>query len=433
MTDKFDMETIKNTKQTVVIFEDAGYVNLLPLVYWRGVFDLKCGICSLKERIERVMGIEKPLLYVRDYLAECIAEKDYGSCMTTMNPQSHQSVLFVNGRALLMDAIPDAPANQVGLAADGKQIAWVRADAALAAKIDAAAFLDAARLERLLDGVQRCRTPIRLMDWSWDLVNHNEAALEADWKTYGGPDHAGRICSGVHMLGQDHIAIGTRTVIKPCVTLDAENGPIMIDRDVTIRPNCTLEGPLYIGPGSLIQPGAVINEGVSIGPVCKVGGELEASIIHAYSNKQHDGFLGHSYIGQWVNLAADTINSDLKNTYGPVRVKVNGRDVDSGCMFVGLTMGDHSKTSVNTKFSTGCVIGFACSVFYSGFVTGFLPSFHWLTDQGRQRAIVEKTLDIAERVMARRKVTLTDAMSRLFVKIPALAGRYEYDSMQDDH
>lgn len=408
-----------------MIFEDAGYENLLPLVYWRAVFDLKCGIISLKDRISRTQGLTEPILYVRDYLMDCITEKDYGTCTTTVTPQDHQTVLFINGRALLTEPIADGPVNQVGFSADGKQIAWVRTDAALAKKIDSASFLDTQTTARLLEGLEHCRTPIKLMNYPWDLVNHNEAALETDWAHYGGPDHAGRICSGVHLLAQDHIAIGTGTVIKPCVTLDAENGPIMIDRDVTIRPNCTLEGPLYIGPGSLIQPGAVINEGVSIGPVCKVGGELESSIIHAYSNKQHDGFLGHSYIGEWVNLAADTINSDLKNTYGPIRVKINGRPVDSGCMFVGLTMGDHSKTSVNTKFSTGCVIGFACSVFYSGFVPTFLPSFHWLTDDGPKLAIIEKTLDIAERVMARRQITMTDAMRRLFVKIPELSAGYE--------
>ena len=106
----------------------------------------------------------------------------------------------------------------------------------------------------------------------------------------------------------------------PCVVLDAEEGPIYIGRNVKISPHTSIQGPCYIGDNTLIQANAVIRENTSIGPVCKVGGEIEASIIHSYSNKQHDGFLGHSYLGQWINIAADAINSDLKNTYGSVRV-----------------------------------------------------------------------------------------------------------------
>ena len=207
--------------------------------------------------------------------------------------------------------------------------------------------------------------------------------------------------------------------------LDAEHGPIFISEDVTVSANASLEGPCYIGSGSLIQPGAVLRDGMSIGPRCKVGGELESSILHGFSNKQHDGFLGHSYVAEWVNLAADTVNSDLKNTYGTIRVPINGVEVESGLMFVGLTMGDHSKTGIGQMFPTGSVVGFGCNVATCEFAPRFVPSFTWLTPKGAEPYDVERCLGVARRVMARRQVELTKAHEGLFRSVATWAGRWE--------
>src|SRR5262249_54025468 len=152
-----------------------------------------------------------------------------------------------------------------------------------------------------------------------------------------------------------HVAAGA--TIKPGVVLDADHGPIHIDRDALIEPNAVLQGPCYIGPGSIIRPGAAIRENTTIGPVCKVGGEVEASIFQGYANKQHDGFLGHSFVSPWANLGADTVTSDLKNTYGTIRVHLNGVGVESGQQFIGSIIGDHAKTGIGTILPTGCVLG----------------------------------------------------------------------------
>lgn len=397
----------------VVLFEDGAYVRLLPLVYCRAVFDLRCGARTLRQRACQMLGVDQPILYVRDILHRFMAQQNGGQLARRVDGPS--PTLFVNGRCFLTEAIKPTRLNMV--ARRGRQVAYVWADAELAATLTADVFLDADKLDQALAHLPETQTDLTLIEYPWNLVHRNIEALEADWQLLDVGGIEGTIYSGAHLLARENIAIGRGAVIKPGTVLDAEKGPIIIGDAVTIKPNCTLEGPLYIGPGSLIQPGSVISEGVSIGPVCKVGGELESSIIHGYSNKQHDGFLGHSYIGQWVNLAADTINSDLKNTYGPVRVPINGRAVDSGEMFVGLTMGDHSKTSVNTMFSTGSVVGFGCSVFTSGFAPLFLPSFSWLTDQGRTEAIVEKVVEVARRVMARRQVVLGQAEQELFAAI----------------
>ncbi len=190
--------------------------------------------------------------------------------------------------------------------------------------------------------------------------------------------------------------------------------PIVIGENTTICPNVTVTGPVFIGDGCIIQPGASIRGATSIGPVCKVGGEVEGSILHAYANKQHDGFLGHSYVGEWVNLGADTVNSDLKNTYGSVRVAVNGREVDTRQTFVGAFIGDHAKTGIGTRLPTGCVVGYASNLFVSQYAPKFTPSFTWLTDAGPQRQDIDKAAAVAKTVMGRRKRELTACEEALF-------------------
>ena len=408
----------------IVIFEDDRFVNLLPLVYCRPVFDLRCGGRTLRQRISVNYPNSSPFLFLRDELAPVTALDD----TAIIKPQLDQPrrTLFINGRSLLTTPINPDPNTETLIGLKDNQIAYIWADPDLATTLTAAIFRDPAQLSYILEPFPKTKADITLIDYPWDLVHQNETALIHDWNSIYEPQINGNIYPGVHLLARENISIGVGTTIKPSTVLDAENGPIMIDSNVTIKPNCTLEGPLFIGDNSLIQPGSVIGDAVSIGPVCKVGGELESSIIHSHSNKQHDGFLGHSYIGSWVNLAADTINSDLKNTYGPVRVPINGREVDSGQMFVGLTMGDFSKTSVNTMFSTGSVVGFACSIFNSGFVPRFVPSFSWLTDEGRSAAILEKVIEVAEKVMARREVDLSEAERQLFFEIHRQSQEYEY-------
>jgi UDP-N-acetylglucosamine diphosphorylase/glucosamine-1-phosphate N-acetyltransferase len=199
--------------------------------------------------------------------------------------------------------------------------------------------------------------------------------------------------------------------------LDAERGPISIGRNAMILPNAVIEGPAFIGAHTLVKAGAKIYENTSIGEWCKVGGEVEASIIHSHANKQHEGFVGHSYIGSWCNLGADTNTSDLKNNYGSVQVQINGKMVDSGLQFVGLMMADHAKSGINTMFNTGTVVGVASNVFGSGFPPKFIPSFSWGGAEGMTEYEREKALEVARRVMKRRDVEMTDADAALLRKI----------------
>jgi UDP-N-acetylglucosamine diphosphorylase/glucosamine-1-phosphate N-acetyltransferase len=184
-----------------------------------------------------------------------------------------------------------------------------------------------------------------------------------------------------------------------------------------VMPNAVITGPAFIGDYSIIKAGAKIYSGTSIGTRCKVGGEVEASIIQSYSNKQHDGYLGHSYIGSWVNIGADTNTSDLKNTYGNVNVYVNGESVNTGLQFVGLTMGDHAKTGINVMFDTGTVVGISSNVYGAALPPKFVPSFSW--GEGRSLTVYEldKAVETARRMMMRRDVDISPAYERLMRKL----------------
>ena len=229
----------------------------------------------------------------------------------------------------------------------------------------------------------------------------------------------GKIYPGAHLVNKKHILIGRGSVIKSGAVLDAENGPIIIGENVTVMPNAVIEGPAFIGDHSIIKVGAKIYHGTSIGERCKVGGEVEASVIQSYSNKQHDGFLGHSYLGSWVNIGADTNTSDLKNTYGTVKVFLNGELVDTKLQFVGLIMGDHSKTGINVMFDTGTIVGVSCNIYGAGLPPKFIPSFSWGGEGSFSTYNLEKSLETALRVMARRDVQMGAAYEMLMKDVYA--------------
>ena len=201
------------------------------------------------------------------------------------------------------------------------------------------------------------------------------------------------------------------TVIHPLVVIDAEHGPVYLDEGVEVHPFTRIEGPCYIGPKSILL-GAKCREGNSIGPMCRIGGEVEESIIHGYSNKYHDGFLGHAYVGEWVNLGALTTNSDLKNDYGAVEVILDGRrPISTGSTKVGSLVGDHTKTSIGTLLNTGSYVGSMALIMATGKpLAKYIPDFAWLLDgavtTGFGKAKLYGTAKVA---MGRRKKEWTPA------------------------
>jgi UDP-N-acetylglucosamine diphosphorylase/glucosamine-1-phosphate N-acetyltransferase len=403
----------------ICIFEDEKYRKLLPLVYFRPVYELRCGINLLKDKIIRSFSNPNVILHARDYLTD-VLKRDYPNYYVNELPPNANQVLFVNGRVLADPHFADK------FKYNGKDIAYVKGD-------DIVAFwASGENLEKFknkfgtpltksdFENYEKVEISAKLINYPWDIINNNGEQIVIDFNilTDGKARREGKIYEGVHLLNEHFIHIEEGAKIKPGVVLDAENGPIYIGKNVKILPNAVIEGPAYVGDGSLIKVSAKIYENTSIGPVCKVGGEVEASIIHAFSNKQHEGFIGHSYLGTWVNIGADTNNSDLKNDYGNVKVYVDGELIDSGSMFVGLIMGDHSKSGINLMFNTGTVVGVSCNIYGSGLPPKFVPSFSWGGAQdGFVTYRIDKAIEVARRVMARRNVQLTEIDEKLFRKI----------------
>jgi UDP-N-acetylglucosamine diphosphorylase/glucosamine-1-phosphate N-acetyltransferase len=193
-------------------------------------------------------------------------------------------------------------------------------------------------------------------------VRHTAPAILRDVKALRRAPARAQVDPGVQILNRRDVIIGAGARVKPGVVLDASEGPIVIGSRATIMPNAVITGPAGIGPMTTIKCAARIYPGTSIGATCKIGGEVEASVIHDCTNKQHDGYLGHSVLGSWVNLGADTNTSDLKNTYGTIKVPLNGTLVESGEMFIGSMIGDHAKTGINVMLDTRVWCGCAAEV-----------------------------------------------------------------------
>jgi len=398
----------------IAIYEDKKTENFFPLTYLRPVYDLRCGILTLREKIELQFPGAEFILRVRNFLFDKSKENypDY----QVNDFSGADSILFINGRILADADLPEL------LQTDADNVLFYCNDEIVAAKTNVSDYEDFFFL--LINDLEndsfgyfdKIKIDVQMIEYPWDLVRNNGDEIAKDFQTLvdgSRPLINGNVYDGAHLPNMGNIFIGENSEIKPGVVLDAENGPIYIGKNVVVFPNAVIEGPCFIGDNSKIKIGAKIYENVSIGEVCKVGGEVEETIIHSYSNKQHDGFLGHSYLGSWVNLGAGTNNSDLKNNYGSVKVTINDKEIDSGSMFVGLTMGDYAKSGINTMFNTGTVVGVCSNIFGSGFPEKYIPSFAWGGAEGFEAYNLEKAIEAAKKVMQRRNVEFTKADEKL--------------------
>lgn len=389
--------------RTICIFEDAAYTRLLPPAYTRPVYDLVCGLSTLREKILRQYRGCECILHCRSYLAATLRIENPG---IRINETPGGDCLFINGRILVAaDFAGHIPMEgKETLYVSGKTLIAARVGRERAQRLDLASPLD---LETFAIG-ERIECDADMIRYPWDCIERNGEYIRQDFEQKIGTGSLGEgIHESVTVLEEHRVFVERGARIKPNVVLDAEGGPIYVGQRATISSNATIEGPAVIGPETQVNAGARISGGTTIGPICKIGGEVSQSIIHGYSNKQHDGYLGHSYIGSWVNLGAGTTNSDLKNNYQPVRVCVNGEFVNTESLFVGLIMGDHSKAGIQTMFTTGTVVGVSCNVFGADFPPKYIPSYSWGGSGGVTEYELEKAIETARTVMARRNRELT--------------------------
>lgn len=382
--------------------------NFHPLTLNRPLWELRCGMTSLGEKLQAKVGTSDVAYFLPDYMAEVYRAR-------TSRPVNDPSSL-TGGDLLIVDARVKAdgfrvPAgrSEVGVSEQGEVLyAFVAADDAKKVQgRDIAAFLESARA-----ALPNVRCTLATWNYTWDLILASPHQIAADFAAAGRSGIEGIVEEPSAIRGSRndvYIARGAR--IHPMVVLDAEHGPIYIEEDVEVHPFTRIEGPCCIGRKSILL-GAKCREGNSIGPWCRIGGEVEESIIQGYSNKYHDGFLGHAYVGEWVNLGALTTNSDLKNDYTTVSVMLDGkRAIDTGSTKVGCLIGDHTKTSVGAFFNTGSYVGAMAIIMAAGkALPKFIPSFAWFVEGVVTKGFGHKTLyETAATAMSRRKCRWTEA------------------------
>jgi len=377
----------------LVVFEDERFENFYPLSLSRPVFELRCGIDDLASKISRWVGQEIAAFLVRQYVAATFQVRAGAAAVNDLSAFSGQRVLFVNGR-LLVGGSAKVPTESGAYWLADESLGFLVTDA------DVSGVTDYQHLVALAQEQPRKQCQAKAFEYTWELMLASPEQIAEDFRALGRSGIEGTVEEPSAIRGsKNEVYIGRGAEIHPMVVIDASEGPVWLDEDVVVHPFTRIEGPAYVGPKSTLL-GTKLREGCSIGPVCRVGGEVEETVIQGYSNKYHDGFLGHAYVGEWVNLGAQTSNSDLKNDYSNVEVMLNGKKINTGSTKVGSIIGDHTKTSIGTLFNTGSMVGAMALVLATGSVLPkSIPSFVWLLNgmatKGFGRRQLYRTAEIA--------------------------------------
>ncbi len=373
----------------VLLFDDPAIrPHLLPFTFTRPVAALRCGILTLAEKWQHRLGVPGVGYLTQPYLQAKFPAGDVSGPALIINGAvcpddllTRQVLALTPGQALYCDELLVA-----ARVADASQVA-----------------------ELIQDGLPDARQvtePVTVIDRPWQLFLRNGVEIRRDFAllTHG---RTSQPVNDPHTIvyGAENIFIEEGVKIRAAI-LNAEDGPIYLGKNSQVHEGAVIKGPLALCEGSHINSGAKMRGDNTVGPFCKVGGEVGNSILLGYSNKGHDGYLGNSVIGEWCNLGADTNTSNLKNNYAPVKIwsHVAHRFVDTGQTFCGLMMGDHSKCGINTMFNTGTVVGVGANIFGAGFPRTFIPSFSWGGAAGFETFKLAKAGEVAERVMARRSL-----------------------------
>jgi UDP-N-acetylglucosamine diphosphorylase/glucosamine-1-phosphate N-acetyltransferase len=338
----------------VCLFEDPAVAGLEPVALSRPAFDLLCGLTPLADKQLRHFGRSPWGAFVRPPLADLVRAERPGLSVNDPKWLAAGPTALVNAR-WLPPPLPRAPADGPHVALAGGEVAYAVLGPEQLAGTTAANL--PARLDDWRRSLPQRPAGGRVIAHLWDLVDFNGEQIIEDYRAAGPESHAGRRPANFSLVGpSEDLLLDPTATVDPLVVADTTGGPVVVAAGATVHAFTRLEGPCYVGPGTHVL-GAKVRAGTTLGPNCRVGGEVEASIIQGHSNKYHDGFLGHSYVGEWVNLAAGTHTGDLRVDYGEVSVSVNGRRVGTGLTKVGSFLGDHVKTGLGVLLNAGTTAG----------------------------------------------------------------------------
>jgi UDP-N-acetylglucosamine diphosphorylase/glucosamine-1-phosphate N-acetyltransferase len=363
-----------------VILFDSNRDNYYPLTYTRPISDFRIGILTIKEKWEKY------------YKSVSVQTVDYLS--TKFPSKLKKDNLWINSKTLPSSAlITELESLRLGeaLEKNGEVFAF------------RSAIFDLQKMNRIASHVE-----FNTVENVWDIFSDNDREIESDFALLT-KRRKSKALNETNTLVGDRIFIEKGAKVS-CSILNAENGPIYIGKNAEVMEGSIIRGPFAMCENSVLKMGAKIYGATTLGPYCKVGGEVNNSVFFGYSSKAHDGFLGNAVIGEWCNLGADTNNSNLKNNYAEVRLwdyETEGF-AKTGLQFCGLMMGDHSKCGINTMFNTGTVVGVSANIFGSGFPRNFIPSFSWGGSAGMITYKTNKAFEVAEVVMTRRQIAFTE-------------------------
>ncbi|HEX2897209.1 MAG TPA: putative sugar nucleotidyl transferase [candidate division Zixibacteria bacterium] len=397
---------------TICFYEDSHFSQFFPLTYLRPVYLLRPGILPLFQQYEWNFKDAQICFSSRTQISSLVSQQGKDIPVNIIKKGSGD-VLFLNGRIRSYGDLPKS--------ADGCRLNTVFKNSG---KIIGVLFKSDS-----LQGVSELTTPeifketlpkfksvtaeydtsATLYDYLWQIIDDIENSITKDFKqlesSLSSP-HNPKVHEGSFFINENDVYLGNDVEIFPTAVIDASQGPVYIGAISKIMPQAIINGPCFIGANSIVLQGKISSS--SIGPTSRVGGEVEASVFQSYVNKYHAGFIGHSYVGSWVNFGALTTNSDLKNNYSNVRVNVNGKTMDSGLMKVGSFIGDHCKFGIGTLLNTGISIGVSSNIFGGGFTEDKeVPPFSWGNSGKYEKYDIGKAVETAQSVFLRRGAQLS--------------------------
>ncbi|WP_159469714.1 GlmU family protein [Dyadobacter sp. 3J3] len=387
--------------RSIILFDDPKIrLQLLPFTYTRPVAGIRCGIWTIAEKWSEWFQTE--ISYqTESYLAHRFPLK-----------QSEDN-LYINGALcpdiLLIEAIEKLSPESVLLSSENE---------ILAVRTTSSDWSATGNLSNLISHIYQ--EPILIIQQIWDIFLNNGAQIKSDFAIITASKQSAKLTDPfTFCYNPENIFIEEGAVIKAAI-LNAENGPIYIGKNASIQEGAVIQGPFSIGESSVLAQGAKIRPNTTVGPFCKVGGEVSNCVIFGYSNKGHDGYLGNSVLGEWCNLGANTNNSNLKNDHTAVKIHsyATGKLENTGLLFCGLFMGDYSKAGISTMFNTGTVIGVSVNVFGAGFQPKHVPSYSWGGNaEGFSEYRFEKAVDVAKDTVSRRGITFDETNQKIMKQI----------------
>ena len=378
-----------------ILFDSDVRNALLPFTYSRPLADIRIGILTIREKWEKFLG------FTTTSITEEYLEDKYPMVELDKNILINASFLPTKN---LVKQVSNLTNNQAIF--KGEQvIAFFTCDTQEHVDFDSYE-----QLEFKEDVLQIKNT--------WDIFSLNDKAIQADFDLLTEGRTSQPIPSRVHAIHEENIFIEQGAMISYS-SLNASKGPIYIGKDSEIMEGSLVRGPFALGENSILKMGTKVYGATTVGPFCKVGGEINNSVLFGYSSKGHEGFLGNSVLGEWCNIGADSNTSNLKNNYAEVKLwnYQEERFTNTGLQFCGLMMGDHSKCGINTMFNTGTVIGVSANVFGSGFPRNFVSSFSWGGAAGFTTYQIKKVFEVAKVVMERRGIELTETDKKILLNV----------------